>query len=173
MANPRGVFMDKKKGLRIFAFVVLVASPLIAAAPESRPLLLRYAAATFRADGPAPDAPGWYHDASERDSPRGRRYLVAIAAAPLDPAQIRQVETAGATVLGYIPTNGYRVRIDPANVDRLRALPFIAWLGEPPAHLKVQPELSTRAESGRAPVRVRAVLEAGEPPARARRALSG
>ncbi len=168
-----GAFVDKKRGLRVFVLAALVASPLIAAAPGSRPLELRYAAATFRADGPAPDAPGWYHDASERESARGRRYLVAIATASLDPAQLRQIETAGAAVLGYIPTNGYRVRIDPADVDGLRALPFIAWLGEPPAHLKVQPELSTRAESGRAPVRVRAVLEAGEPPARARRALSG
>src|SRR5213594_1604508 len=111
--------MDKQRGLRTVACAVLVASPLIAASPGSRPLQLRYAAATFRVDGPAPPAPGWYHEASERDSARGRRYLVAIASASLDAAQLRQIENAGAAVLGYIPTNGYRVRIDPANVDGL------------------------------------------------------
>src|SRR5436309_11982399 len=137
--------MNRYTGNRVLVLALLAASPLIAAAPESRPLQLRYAAATFRADGPAPPAPRWYHDASERDSARGRRYLVAIANASLGIAQLRQMESAGADVLGYVPTNGYRVRLDPANVDRLRALPFIAWLGAPPPHLKVQPELSLRA----------------------------
>src|SRR5207245_2841237 len=117
-----------KRGMGVSLFVALAASTLSAAAPGSRPLELRYAAATFRADGPAPEVPGWYHDASERESARGRRYLVAIATASLDSAQLRQIEAAGAVVLAYIPANGYRVRIDPANVDGLRALPFIAWL---------------------------------------------
>ena len=161
------------RGLRHFAFLLLAASPPVAATPESPPLQLRYAAATFRVDGPALDAPWWYRDSSERDSPGGRRYLVAVANAPLDPAQLRRMETAGAVILGYIPTNGYRVRIDPGDVDRLRALPYIAWVGEPPAHLKAQPELSARAGRGDAPVRLRVILEAGERPARAHRALSG
>jgi hypothetical protein len=83
------------------------------------------------------------------------------------------METAGATILGYVPAHGYRLRIDPARFDALRSLPFIAWLGEPPAHLKVSAELSSRAGRPGPPVRVRVILEASEPPTRAHRVLSG
>jgi hypothetical protein len=136
--------------------------------------------------------PAWYRDLSEERSSRDRRYLVAIASGPLDPDQRRRMEQAGAFVLGYIPDHGYRVRIDPAAVDSVSALPFIVWLGEPPPHFKVQAELlaaraelaaraglAARAELAErtgqpaAPVPVRVILEADEPPDRARLALAG
>jgi hypothetical protein len=83
------------------------------------------------------------------------------------------MEAAGATILGYIPAHGYRLRIDPTRVDALRSLPFIAWLGEPPPHLKIAAELALRADHPKSPVRVRVILEANEPPTRVHRALSG
>jgi subtilase family protein len=142
-------------------------------AREAHPLELRYAAGAFRPESQSPVPPGWYRDASEKESPRGRRYLVAIAAAPLDPDQRRRMEAEGAMILGYLPLHGYRLRIDPSRVASLRALPFLAWIGEPPPFFKVQPELAAQAEHPVAPVRLRAVLEAGEPPDRARIALAG
>src|SRR3989442_313664 len=72
-----GGFMDKKRGMGVSLFVALAASTLSAAAPGSRPLELRYPAATVRADGPAPDASGWYHDASEPPA-RVRRALTGL-----------------------------------------------------------------------------------------------
>jgi subtilase family protein len=155
------------------------AAPAAPAAPVTPMLQLRFAAGIFRTEGPPLEPPGWYAAAPEKTSAAGRRYLVAIARAPLDRAQIDQMQAAGAAVLGYVPENGYRVRVSPDHVDALRALPFIAWVGEPPAHLKAQPELSAQASrTGAAartdqPVRLRVILEAGEPPARAHRVLSG
>ncbi|MCI0658114.1 MAG: hypothetical protein L0170_13770, partial [Acidobacteria bacterium] len=145
---------------RAILLMLLGAAPLIAASPNPAPLELRYATGTFRPHSSPPRAPAWYKDSSEKDSPRGQRYLVAIGVASLEPDQRRQIEAAGATILGYVPAHGYRLRIDPARVDALRSLPFIAWLGEPPAHLKVSAELSLRAEHPGSPVRVRVILEA-------------
>src|SRR5262249_50231324 len=146
----RGVAVGLEGALRIFVLIVLVVPAAVSQSPAAPPtpppaapprLQLRYAAATFRPDRPAPEPPGWYRDASEPLSGHGRRYVVAIAARAREPEQIHRIEVAGATLLGYIPANGYRLRIDPDGVDALRALPFLAWVGEPPAHLKVAPEL--------------------------------
>jgi len=153
--------------------VILGAASLIAAATRPPSLELHYAAATFRPGGPAAEAPRWYFDASENESPSHRRYFVAITSASLDPEQRRQMESAGAIVLGYIPAHGYRLHTLPVNVESLRALPFVVWMGEPPRYLKVQPELATRAEHPVAAMRLRAILEPGEPPARAQHALAG
>src|SRR2546422_3797418 len=169
------IFLNR--GVRVRALIVLgVASLAVTrtgAAPPSRPLELHYQAVTFRPDDPVPAPPDWYRDVSETESPRGRRYLVAITSTSLDADQLRQLDAAGATLLGYVPVHGYRLRIDPGHLDSVRVLPFVAWLGEPPPYFKVQPELAARAEHPRDPVRLRAILEAGEVPERARRALSG
>ena len=121
---------------------LLSASPAPAEDVARQAAELRFASGNFRPEGPAPIAPAWYRDLAEERSARGRRYLVAIASGPLDPDQRRQLEQAGASVLGYIPDHGYRVRIDPAAVDSVGALPFLVWLGEPPRHFKVQAELA-------------------------------
>src|SRR5215510_124878 len=109
-------------GARAILLALLGAAPLMAASSSPAPLELRYAAGTFRPRGSAPQTPGWYRDSSEKASPRGQRYLVAISIASLQPEQRRQMEAAGATLLGYIPAHGYRLRIDPARIDSLRSL---------------------------------------------------
>src|SRR5207249_7039134 len=76
-------------------------------------------------------------------------------------------------ILGYVPAHGYRLRIDPLAVSALRSLPFVAWVGEPPPFVKVQPELAAIAEHPSSSVGVRVLLEAGEPPGRAQRTLAG
>ena len=152
---------------------VLLSITVVAAGPESRVPTLRYAGATFHPGAATPQPPAWYHDASEKESGKGRRFLVAVTTAPLDPGQRKEMEASGAKVLGYIPENGYRIRIDPAQVDALRGLSFVAWVGEPPPHLKIQPQLASLAEHPSEAVKVRAILEAEEPPTRAREALAG
>ncbi len=171
-ARMKGIGGAAVLPLTVLAISLLYAAPG-GAAPGPRPLELRYASGTFRPDVPPPPPPGWYREASETQSPRGFRYLVAITRLPLEPAQIRLMESAGATLVGYLPVHGYRVRVSPAGEQALQALPFVAWIGDPPRQLKVQPELSARAGNPVAPVSLRAVLEAGEPPDRARSALAG
>ena len=83
---------------------------------------------------------------------RGRRYLVAITDTALDAEERRQIEAAGAVILGYVLSNGHRVSIDPAGISRLRALPFIVWLGEPPsARPPTRPAPARHLESVRTP----------------------
>ena len=102
------IFLNR--GVRVLALIVLgVASLAVTrtgAAPPSRPLELHYQAAAFRPDDPVPAPPDWYRDVSETESPRGRRYLVAITSTSLDADQLRQLDAAGATLLGYVPVHG-------------------------------------------------------------------
>lgn len=118
--------MTVRRGVKFLLPIILDATCPIVVAPEPPPLALRYASATFRPGAPMLEAPGWYRDASERESPQGRRYLVAITSVSLDPDRLRLMEAAGATILGYIPTHVYRLRIEPARVDSFHALPFVA-----------------------------------------------
>jgi hypothetical protein len=167
--------------LRVFrnAAALSIILPLLSLAslPASttarRTAELRFASWTYRPEGPAPIDPAWYRDLSEERSARGRRYLVAIAAGPLDPGERRRMEQAGGSIVGYVPEHGYRLRIDPAAVDAVRTLPFIDWIGAPPPHFKVQAELALRAAKAKGPIEIRVILEADEPPERAHRALAG
>jgi subtilase family protein len=159
-------------GIVILSVLILGSSSLLIGSPASPPEL-RYAAGGFRPGQSNPPAPSWYRDSQEQESPRHLRYLVAVTNAAVDAEQLGKLREAGATILGYLPVHGYRLRIAAAREAEVRALPFVAWLGAPPAHLKIAPELAARAERPTAPVRLRAVLEAGEPPQRVRLALAG
>ena len=160
--------------IAILSVVLSLVSAFPATAePDRRGPELRFATGTFRPDNPSPAAPGWYRNLALERSPRNRRYLVAIVSDKLDADQRRRLEQAGASVLGYLPDNGYRVVLDPAASDSVRALPFVVWLGETPPYLKVQAALAAHADRPAAPLPVRVILEADEPPDRARLALAG
>jgi hypothetical protein len=108
---------------------------------------------------------------------------VALARRALEPAERERLEAAGATILGYLPTHGYRVRVAPGAEAAVRAVPFVAWLGDLPRHLKLDPALLRLAASpaGSAgfagpaetppEVGLRVILEADEPPGRSLEAL--
>jgi hypothetical protein len=144
-------------GIVILSVLILGSSSLLIGSPASPPEL-RYAAGGFRPGQSNPPAPSWYRDSQEQESPRHLRYLVAVTNAAVDAEQLGKLREAGATILGYLPVHGYRLRIAAAREAEVRALPFVAWLGAPPAHLKIAPELAARAERPTAPVRLRAVL---------------
>ena len=96
----------------------------------------------------SPSAPDWFaaeSPAAIAKSPHGRRYLLALAPAGLSPLDRETLAAAGAEVLDYVPVRGYRLRLLPAAEHAVRGLPFLAWLGETPAHLKVSAELLRRA----------------------------
>ncbi len=153
--------------------LVLSAATLIAATPARRPVELRFASEVFQPLGPRSDPPAWYRAETTDDAPLGRNYRVAITVSPLTPEQRARIESAGAELLGYIPVHGYRLRVAADAEGSVRALPFVEWLGEPPAYLKVQPELSALARHPSGPVRLRVLLEAGERPARVLQILQG
>ena len=150
------------------------AAVALAAAGGAKPLELRTTTGSFRPlDRHQPTPPRWYAASPLPVSANGRRYLVAITPGPLTADQRRQLEAAGAELLDYLPVHGYRLRLHPKAEAAVRALPFVAWLGELPAHHKVHPDLASRAADPRGTSAIRVILEAGEPAPRVLDVLSG
>ncbi|HET6373298.1 MAG TPA: hypothetical protein VFG76_08320, partial [Candidatus Polarisedimenticolia bacterium] len=149
------------------------APPSFAAGAHAKPIELKLTGGAFRPLAPGrQDPPAWYEPAARPTSARGLRYLVAITTGPLTPAQRAQIESAGAELLDYVPVNGYRLRVPASAVAALSALPYVAWLGELPPHHKVHPDLAAEAGHPSSAVRIRVILDAGEPSARALEVLS-
>jgi hypothetical protein len=161
--------------MRAAAAVVasLVLAPALLAAPATTRPSLRFTAGEFRPGESSPPAPAWFHETSIATSERGSRYLAAITRGPLGPQERAQLESLGAEILGYLPVNGYRLRLAPESESAVRRLPFVAWLGATPLHLKIQTDLAvtTSAVGGSTPIRV--VLTAGESKRRVVDELSG
>ena len=103
------------------------------------------AVASATLSAPAPDWFAAESPAPVAKSPHGRRYLLAVAPGGLAETDRATLTAAGAEILDYIPVHGYRLRLPPAAEHAVQAMPFVAWLGEAPAHLKVAPELLRRA----------------------------
>src|SRR5262245_10534688 len=142
-----------------------------AAGSEPEPAL-RFAAGVYRPNAPSP-APSWLHADPVLESPAGMRFLVAILRAPLSVDDRRQLESAGAELLDYIPDYGIRLRVSPAAEARVRRVPSVAWLGPVPAQYKIQPSLIDRVAAPTGAVPIRIVLVAAESESRAIQALSG
>ncbi|HKY30901.1 MAG TPA: S8 family serine peptidase [Candidatus Polarisedimenticolia bacterium] len=141
--------------------------------PGRRDVELRTHAGTLT-PGRLPSAPRWYQETPRPLSPRGLRYLWLASRQPLRPQQRDRLASTGATILGYLPVNGYLLRVPPGAEERLRALPFTAWVGELPGYVKIHPELATRAAgSAHTETRLRVLLHPGEPETRVREALAG
>src|SRR5262245_24893171 len=149
------------------------AAAVAAEEPPSRPLELKLAAGTFRPLEGRPATPSWFQEIAVPHSAAGRRHLVAITDAALTAEQRHDLELAGATLLGYLPVHGYRLRVAREDESAVRALPFVTWLGELPAYLKISTHVQERASrpDGR-PTAIRVVLAPGEPETRVVRALA-
>ncbi len=161
------------RGLALLIWLTAAYPSAGATAPEP-PIELDMARGTFR---PLEDGTGapptWFKAAEIRTSAARWRYVVAIARAPLSAGERQQLEAAGVELIGYIPRNGYRIRLAPEAESAVRRLPFIAWLGEVPAHFKLERGLAARAETPAAATAVRVVLAAGEPEGRVMAAIAG
>jgi len=97
------------------------------------------------------------------DGARGSRYLIAVTKGPLAEAEREQLAVSGVEILGYVPVNGYQVRVAPAVESAVRRLPFVLWLGAAPPHLKLAAELAAQVPAAKGDTRIRVVLAAGEP----------
>ena len=147
--------------------VVLVSTSLLAAAPAE----LRLAGGTFIPQGDSTPAPAWYRPEPAALSAAQLRYLVAITTESLDPAQRGKLEEAGGKVIGFLPVRGYLLRLAPESEEAVRDLPFVSWLGAIPPYLKAAPRLSAMAAKPEGITRLRVLLFADEPPARAQDVL--
>ncbi len=116
--------------------------------------------------------PVWFRGESIEESAAGSRYLVAATDSPLNREQRERIESLGVKLLDYVPVLGYRLKAPPGVEASLRQLGFVSWLGDLPAHLKIQPMLSAAAEIV-SPTIVRVVLNEGEPPDRVEQVLAG
>jgi hypothetical protein len=160
--------------MRRLLIPILLMIPVLAAGdePSQRPRL-RLAGAEFHPAEKTPPTPKWFQADRVERSPRGRRYVVAIVRESLSPEQRQQLESAGAELLGYLPDRGYRLSAPPAAMNRIRAFPFVEWLGELPAHTKVLPQLARAASRGTESARIRVVLAPTESEQRVLHALGG
>jgi hypothetical protein len=151
----------------------LLLAPALLAASVAPVAELRFAGGVFRPGEPPPQAPAWFHAASVPLSARGSRYVTAVLRGPLAKDERAQLESLGVEILGYMPVHAYRLRIAPSSEPAVRRLPFVAWLGAPPAQLKLQPELAAKPALPSQPTAIRIVLTEGESQKRVVDALAG
>ncbi len=145
----------------ILLLLLGVGTAAAAAPPPEHPPTLRLTPGDFRPlDGAS--VPSWLRALAEGAAPSGRSYRIVITRGPLAPAERKRLEAAGAEVLGYLPVNGYRVRIAPGAARELQSLPFVDWVGALPERFKIEPELARGVESRAGTTRLRAILAAGE-----------
>ena len=147
--------------------VFLVPAVLIAGA-----ISLRFTSGDYDPASPSPLS-AWYEPQESGLSASGWRYPVAVTSGPLNPDQQTLLQSKGAEILGYLPVNGYQLRIAPELMDSVRDLPFVDWLGEIPAFYKVQPQLAEKMNAAESEVRFRIILFADEPAARVLKIVSG
>src|SRR5256712_9163484 len=166
---------------RAFLSCIIVLAALASAAVADprppgtpRPLEIRLAGGTIRPSEGQPLksddlAPGWYRVAAVAPleaSARGFKYLAAVARGPLSPEERLRLEAAGAQVLDYLPVHAYRLRVQLGAEANVRSLPFVAWLGDLPRHLKIEPQLARLASGQNEDADVRLILAAGGLPRR-------
>jgi len=149
------------RGLSLIVGSFLVLHPALGADAPPR-AELRFAAADFHPGNADPKAPTWFHDSKIAVSARGSRYLTAVAKGALTPEQRAELAALDVEILGYLPVDGYRLRVAPEQEGAVRRLPYLVWLGVPPPQFKIEPELSATADSPTGATKVRVVLAAGE-----------
>ncbi len=73
-------------------------------------------------------------------------YILVQTGAPLTAPQKAELENAGARLKGYV-RDAYVCEYKDRDLDRLRALPFVAWVGDYPDKVKVSPELHAATQA--------------------------
>jgi len=96
-------------------------------------------------DAPALQAHGLLNTTNSATSD----YILMQTAAPLTAAQKAELARAGVKLHGYVE-GAYEGEYRDRDLDRLRALPFLAWVGEAPDKVKVSPELHAATQSSTA-----------------------
>ena len=109
------------------AAVFLAAASGLAAESSGATGLLRLKAGTFDPSREEAPVPAFLRTAEGRSAA-----LIVRLDGPVVEPEIRALEAAGARPLKYVPDHAYIVRVDPADLAKVRALPFVTWAG--PSH---------------------------------------
>ena len=94
-------------------------------------------------------------DASESN------YILIQTTQPLNRAQKTELANKGANILEYVPENTYLCQYRPADLNEIRALPYVTWANVYMQGFKIAPALATAPSGG---PRVRNLLEMAAQP---------
>jgi serine protease AprX len=77
-------------------------------------------------------------------------FILVQTTQPLNQTQKDELARLGATILEYVPENTYICHFPPSNLDRIRALPYVAWANVYLQGFKVATSLRPGATGARA-----------------------
>jgi serine protease AprX len=90
-------------------------------------------------------------------------YILIQTTQPLDRAQKAELEAKGVVILEYVPDSTYLCQYKSANLNEIRALPYVAWANVYMQGFKIAPALAELPSGG---PRVRNLLEMAAQPQR-------
>ncbi|HEX5690408.1 MAG TPA: S8 family serine peptidase, partial [Roseiflexaceae bacterium] len=102
---------------------------------------------------PQSGEPAFAHALASPQSTGDTTYLVQFNG-PIEENWKAAVEQAGVRLYGYIPDNTLIARADAGSIERLRALPFVRWVGPYHPAYRMEPALAGAAPIGTATVTV-------------------
>lgn len=82
---------------------------------------------------------------SRTNEAAGPYYIVQFVGS-VKVAWVEQIEQLGGQLLGYIPDNAHVIRIEADDVENIRSLPAVRWLGAYHSSYKTDPELTRRLQ---------------------------
>ena len=130
--NLRPVPFARLRWLLAFAFVFAIAAPRGAGAAEAKTIRLRNEIIRTEATPKATKGP----QALVADAPVSGLFLVQFQG-PLQAAWRDELLRAGVTLLRFVPEDTFVARLDRASLARVRAQPFVHWVGVYRADYKV------------------------------------
>src|SRR5215469_15311434 len=74
-------------------------------------------------------------------------FVLVQTKTPLTADERKQLADLGAHILEYVPEDTYICRYEPEDLNRLRALPFVAWVNIYLHGFKVSPKLRSNAQT--------------------------
>ncbi len=132
-----------------FLFIVvglLLAAPLAAVAKRSKPLIL--AAGTV---DPVQEGGLWERWSKRQGRPGsdGRRHVILQLAETPDARRLNELARRFGPILGYLPRDGYLVKLSPAEESQARGEGWVRWVGPYLPALKLSPRLARDLANGR------------------------
>lgn len=137
--------MKKYCLLVLFCFVILLPRAAAQGQAPGSSGLIRLQAAIFDplVNLEATSDPMAGTQAAAVNAPASPYYLVQFVG-PVQASWVQQVTALGGELLGYVPDNAHVVRVAPAQLEKIRRLPAVRWIGPYWPGYKWAPELAAR-----------------------------
>jgi hypothetical protein len=131
----------KRVGLSIFILLLLILPAQAQGREPAQQQFIRLQTATF--DPLADGEPSAASDSQALET-AGPYYIVQFKG-PVEQIWVQQLKQLGAELLGYIPDNAHVARIRPADVEKVRQMYAVRWLGPYRPSYKLAPALASQA----------------------------